>query len=267
VKATGKMDRTAACLRGVVPKPAQTYEPEVPVEVGEWIAPALASPDLARTGIQHWKAAQFLYDWQTLIASGLALFAAWRAILATKSCADQQIAAARRQIEETLRREYRHEALSRFAFYAMLEAAMKIVLADAEDSKVVYSYDNVPGPEIEKQAYAARKRFSKKAFNELRGACVSHGWPLTEEFLELENKIDQFASQTKIISTTSGESHGWGEPNNLLAQREAIEAKAKSLEGAAVAGMGRENAVIAETEAEPPNETPLKRPWWRRPAG
>ena len=28
-----------------VPKPAQTYEPEVPVEVREWIAPALASPD------------------------------------------------------------------------------------------------------------------------------------------------------------------------------------------------------------------------------
>ena len=32
--------------RHVVPKPAQTYEPEVPVEVREWIAPALASPDL-----------------------------------------------------------------------------------------------------------------------------------------------------------------------------------------------------------------------------
>ena len=31
--------------RHVVPKPAQAYEPEVPVEVREWIAPALASPD------------------------------------------------------------------------------------------------------------------------------------------------------------------------------------------------------------------------------
>src|SRR5271165_440515 len=31
--------------RHVVPKPAQTYEPEVPVEVRVWIAPALASPD------------------------------------------------------------------------------------------------------------------------------------------------------------------------------------------------------------------------------
>src|SRR5208282_307904 len=32
--------------RHVVPKPTQTYEPEVPVEVREWIAPALASPDV-----------------------------------------------------------------------------------------------------------------------------------------------------------------------------------------------------------------------------
>src|SRR5258705_13540077 len=32
--------------RHVVPKPAQAYEPEVPVEVREWIGPAPASPDL-----------------------------------------------------------------------------------------------------------------------------------------------------------------------------------------------------------------------------
>src|SRR5271155_3567447 len=30
--------------RHVVPKPAQAYEPEVPVEVREWVAPAPSSP-------------------------------------------------------------------------------------------------------------------------------------------------------------------------------------------------------------------------------
>src|SRR5258706_14768179 len=30
--------------RHVVPKPVQAYEPEVPVQVREWIAPALAPP-------------------------------------------------------------------------------------------------------------------------------------------------------------------------------------------------------------------------------
>jgi hypothetical protein len=32
--------------RHVVPEPTQAYEPEVPVEVREWIGPAPASPDL-----------------------------------------------------------------------------------------------------------------------------------------------------------------------------------------------------------------------------
>ena len=32
--------------RLIVPKPAQAYEPEVPVKVREWISPDLASPDL-----------------------------------------------------------------------------------------------------------------------------------------------------------------------------------------------------------------------------
>jgi hypothetical protein len=38
--------RTRHHPRHVVPKPAQAYEIEVPVKVLEWIAPALASPDL-----------------------------------------------------------------------------------------------------------------------------------------------------------------------------------------------------------------------------
>ena len=36
--------------RHVVPKPGQTYEPEVPVEVREWIAPAPSSPDFVLRG-------------------------------------------------------------------------------------------------------------------------------------------------------------------------------------------------------------------------
>jgi hypothetical protein len=39
--------------RHVVPKPAQAYEPEVPVEVREWISPALASPDLVLEAHVH----------------------------------------------------------------------------------------------------------------------------------------------------------------------------------------------------------------------
>ena len=40
--------------RHVVPKPAQTYEPEVPVEVREWIAPALRRLTLCLER-NHWR--------------------------------------------------------------------------------------------------------------------------------------------------------------------------------------------------------------------
>src|SRR5216683_1629263 len=45
--ASGSRTRTSRLHpRHVVPKPAQAYEPEVPVKVREWIRPALASSDL-----------------------------------------------------------------------------------------------------------------------------------------------------------------------------------------------------------------------------
>src|SRR5258708_37010801 len=44
IRLSGKTSRLRP--RHVVPKPAQAYEPKVPVKVREWIRPALASPNL-----------------------------------------------------------------------------------------------------------------------------------------------------------------------------------------------------------------------------
>ena len=59
--------------------------------------------------IQHFKVAQFLYDWQTVIAGVLALVAAWLTIRATKRSAEREIeasqaqtAVAQKQIETTV---------------------------------------------------------------------------------------------------------------------------------------------------------------------
>jgi hypothetical protein len=59
--------------------------------------------------IQHCKVAQFLYDWQTVIAGVLALVAAWLTIRATKRSAEREIeashaqtAVAQKQIETTV---------------------------------------------------------------------------------------------------------------------------------------------------------------------
>jgi hypothetical protein len=55
--------------------------------------------------IQHWKVAQFFYDWQTIIAGALALLAASLTIRATKRSTDREIEASQAQIETTVRLE------------------------------------------------------------------------------------------------------------------------------------------------------------------
>jgi hypothetical protein len=55
--------------------------------------------------IHRWNLAQFLYNWQTLIAGVLAVLAAWRTIRATVESANREVDAAQRQIETTIRLE------------------------------------------------------------------------------------------------------------------------------------------------------------------
>ena len=156
--------------------------------------------------IQHWKVAQFLYDWQTLIAGVLAVLAAWRTIRATTKSANREIdaskaqtAVAQKEIETTVRLEQDRVASEARAFRVMLEAAMTRVLGEAAWAKKAY-------PETFKQttdimsvnALAVRQCITKGAFAELRDACVRQGSPLTGEFLDLEAQIDNFASQWEL---------------------------------------------------------------------
>src|ERR1700722_17154454 len=96
--------------------------------------------------IQHCKVAQFLYDWQTIIAGVLALLAAIITIWETRRIADRQIAtsgedakkviaATREQTETTVRLERERVTEEAKAFHFLLEAAMARVLADANAAK------------------------------------------------------------------------------------------------------------------------------------
>ena len=218
--------------------------------------------------IQHSGVDQFLYDWQTVIAGVLAfaagfgtVVAAIWAIWATRSTAREQIdasheeadrviaatrdqtAVARKQIDETLRLERRRIAREGYAFHAMLAAAMKRVLAEADEAReFVTGSKPTDGPSEE--AYKARTNFSKLAFMELRAACVRYGGPLTEKFLELEIKIDRCRSKAEQVSDLRRVGVNVG----LLDELAKIEAKATNLRGEAVSGMDRANIVFAETE-------------------
>ena len=193
--------------------------------------------------VRHSRHDMFLYDWQTLIAGGLALLAGIGTVWMTRHIANRQIKATFKQIETTVRLERLRRAHEDFAFYAMFESAMARVLAEAAV------------PQTGLGAYAVRPRFSKMAFNELRAASLTHGSRLTEKFLELETKIDDFALQTNAVDRAIPV---------LTTELGSIVSLTNQLSEGAT--LGRQQArLIVEAETEPPIQTP--RSWWRRLAG
>jgi hypothetical protein len=187
--------------------------------------------------IQHSKVNQFLYDWQTLIAGILAIFAAAGTIWATIRSAGREIkasqaqtAVAQKQIETTVRLERRRAASEASAFHATLAAAMARILAEADWAKKTY-----PGILTQKggksgEALVVRQCITKGAFAELRAACVQRGGSLTGEFLDLEREIDSFASQCEdTLSPTHGMMIREGKHAGLGEQLALIETKARAL--------------------------------------
>jgi hypothetical protein len=71
------------------------------------------------------------------------------------------------------------------------------------------------------------------------GACVRSGGLLTNDILELESEIADFASRSNV-------SKGWRD--EILDQLAVIEAKAKHLHDGAATEMRKANTIIAETE-------------------
>jgi hypothetical protein len=143
----------------------------------------------------------------------------------------------------TVRLERRRAASESYAFHAMLLAAMKRVLEEADEAKeLVVGSHPTDGPSVED--HQARTHLTKIGFTELRAACVSYGGRLTEEFLELEIKIDNFASKTEQTS----DHRRVGKHAGLEDDIADIEARAGRLRGEAAAEMKNANAVIAKTE-------------------
>jgi hypothetical protein len=180
--------------------------------------------------------AQFLYDWQTLIAGVLAVLAAWRTIRATTKSADREVAAsqaqtavAQKQIETTIDLARKRDANEYDAFRAMLEAAMTRVLAEVAWAKQTYPeiLAQTAGSTVE--ALTVRQCITKGAFAELRGACVRQRSPLTRELLNLEMEIDNYALQYEDRLTNASVIVRLGKHAGLGKQLAAIEDKAFTL--------------------------------------
>ena len=205
--------------------------------------------------IQHSRVDQFLYDWQNLIAGGLALTAGiltvvvtiW-AIRVTRSTAKKQIDASRedadrviaatreqtevtaKQTETTVRLQQTRDASEASAFHAMLAAAMDRVLAEATWARRTYGNTFTQPPErVSAEALAVRQCITKGAFAELRAVCVRRGGSLTGDFLDLEREIDSFAWQWVDLPAYTQVLVRYGMHAGLGDQLALIETKAAAL--------------------------------------
>jgi hypothetical protein len=202
--------------------------------------------------IQRWKLAQFLWDWQTLIAGALAVLAAIGTIWATRSAANRQITASReqadrmvaaaraqteatfKQTEATLRLDQLRNASEALAFHAMLESAMARVLAEAAWARRTYLPILTQTAGLSLDGLVVRQCITKGAFAELRAACVRRGGDLTGDFLDLEREIDSFTSQYDDRPTvTQSVTIRMGKLAGLDEQLASIERKATALRLAA----------------------------------
>jgi hypothetical protein len=217
----------------------------------------------------------YLYDWQTLIAGLLAVLAAWRTIRATIESANREIAASQaqtavsqKQIETAVRLEQDRVARERFAFQAMFEAAMGRVIAEAKEAREIFSkaqpveqtghpaeyseaFDKF-AERLSEGARYARENFTKHAFSELRGACLSYGGIMTAEFLELESLIDKFASVTTHMEMLGARDQPTlvrvGYHEGFEDELTDIETKARHLREEAAEAMAEASAVMADTD-------------------
>jgi hypothetical protein len=151
-------------------------------------------------------AVDVLDHWQTLIAGVLALLAAWLTIRATKRSADREVEASQAQTEPTIRLEKERVASEALAFHAMLEAAMKRVLDEADWARKTYASTFKSTAPWSPEAFAVRQRITKGGFAELRAPCIRQRSDLTGEFLDLEGEIESFAGQWKEVPSRAEKS-------------------------------------------------------------
>jgi hypothetical protein len=164
----------------------------------------------------HFTTALDLVDhWQTLFAGGFAVLAAGWTVWATTKSADRKVKeiqaqtrATLQQTEATLRLEDIRKASEASAFHVMLASAMMRVLAEVDQAKSAYTHivqDQGTAESESEDAYAVRRCITKGAFAELRAACVRLGGDLTNDFLDLEREIDNFASQWVLAGRKGSE--------------------------------------------------------------
>ena len=191
-----------------------------------------------------------LLRWQTFIAGCLALIAGVGTILMTRHAAAEQVGAAQRQTDEMRTMERRRIAREAYAFYAMMDAAMKSVLDDVGWAR---QKAGAAKPGSVSPAFQARTRIKKAGFSELRTACLRYGsQQVTSTFLLLDQATDDLSSAWKLsrvplVIGSPGTVADVGAHVDLLAELNRIEALAKELRDKVGPGIEHCATLLAKT--------------------
>jgi predicted nucleotide-binding protein len=132
----------------------------------------------------------------------------------------------------------------RHAFYEALEAVMSHLLKETGEAREIFLSAGATDKAVKSpQALEARRHLSRGALHELRPACLRYGGKLTADFLELDRKIEEFASRVEQRRSTydGGWTDAYGLHDGFEDQLAAIEAKSKHLHKEAAARIQRAN--------------------------
>jgi hypothetical protein len=187
----------------------------------------------------------WFYDWQTLIAGLLALLAGGGTVVGTLIASNHQVGTARRQTQDMRDMERRRIASEGYAFHAMLEAAMGLVIKDVEAARKI----RTGGTTHSAEAYEARHRIRRTGFSELRAGCLRFGGTLTHPFLSLDEAIDDLAAPFIPNPGTYAGTQYLGANAGLGEQLGTIEQQAKTLRFEAEVGMKRCRDDLMKTPA------------------
>lgn len=198
--------------------------------------PGRAPPTYAVTS-PFW---QFVDHWQTLIAGVLALVAALGTVVATIMSANREVRVANAQTRLASLREQRAIAREGYAFYAIIEATMGIVIDDVNAARLLSDQGGLGGPGV--AAYQIRQKVRKTGFADLRSALTRLGGELASPFLRLDKEIDEFTAQWTPFADAR-----FGNPVGISETLQRIELQAAALREEAVNGMQRCNRILVET--------------------
>jgi hypothetical protein len=183
---------------------------------------------------------QFIDHWQTLITGALALIAGFGTVWATIRSARREIDAAREQTEAAQHQtavtrdiERRRIAREEYAFHAMLDAVMEAIIEDVEDVRTISTEE----PRSSLPAFQATKQVKQVGFEELRGAFLRFGGPLTGRFLRLNKDIEDYMAQVREAEGDLGDV--FRPETGLFNRLDRIEEQAIKLRGEAAQGMKR----------------------------